>query len=111
MKRKLLLKEVLAMKTDILEELSKVQHTNIAEREPLLKIRSKRKFESAFDLANTALELLCNELNPDLTCLNELMYTTGKVLQEKCGINIKRRSKGSRGINKSKWQLKLEKEI
>ena len=103
--------EALAMKTDILEELSKVQHTNIAERAPLLKIRSKRKFKSAFDLANTALELLCNELNPDLTCLNELMYTTGKVLQEKCGITIKRRSKGSRGINKSKWQLKLEKEI
>ena len=37
--------EVLAMKTDILQELSKVQHTNIAEREPLLKIRSKRKFK------------------------------------------------------------------
>ena len=103
--------EVLAMKTDILEELSKVQHTNMAEREPLLKIRSKYKFKGSFDLANTALELLCNELNPDLTCLNELIYTTGKDLQEKCGITIKRRSKGSRGINKSKWQLKLEKEI
>ena len=58
-----------------------------------------------------ALELLCNELNPDLTCLNELMYATGKVLQKKCGITIKRRSKGSRGINKSKWQLKREQEI
>ena len=54
---------------------------------------------------------MCNELYPDLTCLNELMYTTGKVRQEKCGITIKRRGKGSRGINKSKWQLKLEKEI
>ena len=69
------------------------------------------KFKSAFDLANTALELLCTELNPDLTCLNELMYTKGEVLQETCSITIKRRSKGSRGINKSKWQLKLEKEI
>ena len=92
----------LAMKTDILEKLSKVQHTNLAEREPLLKIRSKRKCKSAFDIANTALELLCNELNPDLTCLNELMYKTGKVLQEKYGITIKRRSKDSRSINKSK---------
>ena len=38
--------EVIAMKIDILEELSKVQHTNIADREPLLKIRRKRKFKS-----------------------------------------------------------------
>ena len=37
--------EVLAMKTDILEELSKVQHINLAEREPLLKIKSKQKFK------------------------------------------------------------------
>ena len=39
------------------------------------------------------------------------MYTRGKGLQEKCGITIKRGSKGSHGINKSEWQLKLEKEI
>ena len=70
------------MKTDILEELSKVRYTNLADREPLLKIRSKHNFKSAFNVANLALELICNKLNPDLTCLNELLYTTGKVLQD-----------------------------
>ena len=45
------------MKTDIVEELSVVEHTEMY------------------------------EVNPDLTELNEIIYATSTVLQSKCGIN------------------------
>jgi len=44
-----------------------------------------------FDVANKALQIICNELNPDLTYLNELLYSAGKVLQEKCGMKLQKK--------------------
>ena len=44
-----------------------------------------------FDVAIKALKIICNELNPDLTYLNELLYSAGKVLQEKCGMKLQKK--------------------
>ena len=57
------------------------------------------------------LKIICNELNPDLSCLNELMYSAGKVLQEKCGLKLQKKRRKARDTNKPKWKLKIEKEI
>jgi len=103
--------EILSMKIDILEEYSTVQHTELRDRQVLLKIRNSRKYRPMFDVANKALQIICNELNPDLTCLNELLYSAGKVLQEKCGMKLQKKRRNTRGTNKPKWQLKIEKEI
>ena len=64
-----------------------------------------------FDVKNKALQIICSKLNPDLTCLNELLYSTGKVLQEKCGVKFQKKKRNICGTNKPKWQLKIEKEI
>ena len=103
--------EISSMKIDILEEFSKVQQTELRDRQVLLKIRNSRKYRAMFDVANKALQIICNELNPDLTCLNELLYSAGKVLQEKCGMKLQKKRRNTRGTNKPKWQLKIEKEI
>lgn len=105
--------EMNSMKTDILEELSIVMHTDITEREPLLKIRQIHKFKKLFNLGNIALREICTERDPDLTELNQLIYATSRVLQEKSGIKNKRkRNKGKRqGPSKPKWQKQIDKEI
>ena len=99
------------MKTDILEEYSTVQHTESRDRQVLLKIRNSRKYRAMFDASNKALQLICNELNPDLTRLSELLHSAGKVLQEKCDIKLQKKKRNTRGMTKQKWQLKIEKEI
>ena len=105
--------EINSMKTDILEELSIVMHTDISEREPLLKIRQIHKSKKIFNLGNIALREICIERDPDLTNLNQLIYATSKVLQEKSGVKSKRkRNKGKRqGPSKPKWQKQIDKEI
>ena len=107
------MEEIYYMKRDILEELSIVMHTDIAEREPLLKIRQIHKFKKLFNLGNIALREICTERDPDLTELNQLIYATSKVLQEKSGIKNKRkRNKRKRqGLSKPKWQKQIDKEI
>ena len=87
-----------------------MQHTELRDRQVLLKIRNSRKYRALFDAANTAVQI-CNELNPDVTCLNELLYSPGKVLQEKCGMKLQKQKRNTRVTNKRKWQLKIEKEI
>ena len=102
--------ELLAMKTDIIEELSVIKHTEMNQRETLLKIRHPYKYKTMLEIGNKALEQLCHDMTSDLTELNELIYATGKVLQTKCGIKSRKR-KTKRKSNKAKWQVKIEKEI
>ena len=85
--------EILCMKIDSLKEYSAVQHTELRDRQVLLKIRKSRKYRAIFDVSNKALQIICNELNPDLTCSNELLYSAGKVLQEKCGMKLQKKKK------------------
>ena len=51
--------EVVEMRTDILEELSLIQHAIINEREPLLKIRHTNKYRNIIEDGNEALKQLC----------------------------------------------------
>ena len=85
--------EILSKKIDIREEYSKVQNTELRDRQVLLKIRNSRKYRAMLDVANKAPQIICNELNPDLTCFNELLYSAGKVLQEKCGMKLQKEEK------------------
>ena len=85
--------ELIEMRTDILEELSIVQHTIINDREPLLKIRHTHKYRSLIVVGSVALKHICNEIDPNLTELNELICATGKVLQKRCGVKPKRKKK------------------
>ena len=103
--------EVAEMRSDILEELSIVQHTSINDRESLLKVRRISKYRTIIDVGNEALKQLCNEMDPNLTKLNELIYATGKVLQKRCGVKHKRKQNSVRKPNKPKWQVKIDKEI
>ena len=73
-------KGILLVKNDILKKLSEVQDSEIRDRQALLKIRNSRKYRAMFNVVNRALQIICNKLNSDLTCLNELLYLTGKVL-------------------------------
>ena len=102
--------ELLAMNTEIVEELSIVKPTEMNERETLLKIRYPHKYKTILNIGNKALEQLCLDMNPDLTELNELIYATGRVLQAKCGIKS-RKKKTKRMPSKEKWQVKIEKEV
>jgi len=48
--------ELLSMKTNIVEELSVVKHTEMSERETLLKIRHTHKYKNILNIGNKALE-------------------------------------------------------
>ena len=54
---------------------------------------------------------ICTERDPDLTELNQLIYATSKVLQEKSGIKNKRNKGKRQGPSKPKWQKQIDKEI
>ena len=103
--------ELLDMKNVIADEMSIVKHTPMIDREPLLKLRHTHKCKKIFEIANTAVHEICNETDPDLTGLNELMYAAGKVIQEKCGLSIKRKKNTTKTNRKPKWQVKIDKEI
>ena len=94
-----------------LSYISVVEHTEMYEREPLLKIRHVHKCKNILKHGNAALEIICEEVNPDLTELNEIIYATSKVLQSKCGIKSKKKSNKKKKTNKPKWQVKIDKEI
>ena len=103
--------EMAEMRIDILEELSIVQHTSINDRGSLLKVRRTSKYRTIIDVGNEALKQLCNEMDPNLTELNELIYATGNVIQKRCGVKHKRKQNSVRKPNKPKWQVKIDKEI
>ncbi|XP_065067405.1 uncharacterized protein LOC135692976 [Rhopilema esculentum] len=103
--------KVVKMRTDILEELSLIQHAIINEREPLLKIRHTNKYRNIIEVGNEALKQLCEETDPNLTELNELVYATGKVIQKRCGVKPKRKKRIVCKPSKPKWQVKIDKEI
>ena len=103
--------EVAEMRTDILEELSIVQHTSSSDRESLLKVHRTSKYRTIIDVGNEALKQLCNKMDTNLTELNELIYATGKVLQNRCGIKHKRKQNSVHKPNKPKWQVTIDKEI
>ena len=88
-----------------------VQHTSINDRESLLKVRHTNKYRIIIDVGNEALKQLCNEMDPNLTKLNELIYATGQVVQKRCGVKHKRKQNSVRKPNKPKWQVKIDKEI
>eukprot|EP00795_Rhopilema_esculentum_P006964 gene6964-12586_t len=110
-KGKLNQEEVVKMRTDILEELSLIQHAIINERESLLKIRHTNKYRNIIEVGNEALKQLCEETDPNLTELNELIYATGKVIQKRCGVKPKRKKRIVCKPSKPKWQVKIDKEI
>ena len=103
--------EVADVRTDILEELSIVQHTSVNDRESLLKVHHTNKYRTIIDIGNEALKQLCNEMDPNLTELNELICATGKVIHKRCGLKHKRKQNSIRKPNKPKWQEKLTEKL
>ena len=59
-----------------------------------------------FDVSNKLLQIICNELNPVLTFLNELLYSAGKVLQGKCGMKLQRKKEENTWHEKAKLAVK-----
>ena len=82
----------------------------MSKREPLMKIKQTVKLQILFVLGNETVKQICDEINPDLTELNNLIYATSKTLQYKCCIKPK-----STTIKKNilipKWKKKLVNEI
>ena len=103
--------EVAEMRTDILEEFSIVEDTSVNDRESLLKVHHTNKYRTIIDIGNEALKQLCNEMDPNLTELNELIYATGKVIHKRCGLKHKRKQNSIRKPNKPKWQEKLTEKL
>ena len=103
--------EVTEMRSNILKEVSIVQHTNSNDRESLLKVRHTNKYRTIIDVGNEALKQLCNEFDLNLTEMNESIYTSGKAIQKSCGAKHKRQQNSVREPNKLTWQVNIDKKI
>ena len=77
------------LKQEIIEELSVVKYTEMSKREPSMGIKQTLKLKTLFVSGNEAVKQICDEINPDLTELNNLIYATSKNLQYKCRIKPK----------------------
>ena len=79
------------VKTDILEELFKIQNMNIEEREQLLKLEINKKNKLNLRSDNIALDQIIKDIRLiDITTLNELTCSTAKEIMEICGMKKKK---------------------
>ena len=92
----------------ILNELSKVQHTNMTDREPLRKIRINKKVKMNTRLVNAALEIITEQEDFEATHLNELIYAASKVITEQ---SEEKKVTKPRKRRKPKWKERIDAEI
>ena len=79
------------VKTDILEELFKIQNMNKEEREQLLKLEINKKNKLNLRSDNIALDQIIKDIRlTDITTLNELTCSTAKEIMEICGMKKKK---------------------
>ena len=81
------------VKTDILEELFKIQNMNIEEREQLLKLEINKKNKLNLRSDNIALDQIIKDIRLiDITTLNELTCSTAKEIMQICGMKKKKKN-------------------
>ena len=56
----------------------------MSKRELSMEIKQSLKFKTVFVSGNEAVKQIFDEINPDLTELNNLIYATSKTLLYKC---------------------------
>ena len=81
------------------------------ERESLCKITLNKKAKKKIEQGNQALEAILQEIEPDLTRYNEIVYATAKVLSDICSDRSKNKRKKTNRRKKPLWKEKIEKEI
>ena len=104
--------EIESIKESILNELGVVQEMDIKDRESLNKVRINKKAKTLIEYGNMAFEAIIQELCPDLTTYNQLLYATGKVITNMCSERKKKKKKKNpHRQQKPKWKERIEKEI
>ena len=100
--------EVECLKEKILNELGITQQTEMKERESLCKITLNKKAKKKIEQGNQALEAILQEIEPDLTRYNEIVYATAKVLSDICSDRSKNKRKKTNRRKKPLWKEKID---
>ena len=87
--------EIENIKRRILNELGVgvVQETKMKDREPLNKMNIDKKAKALAKLGNLAMGSITQDVCPDLTKYNEVLYATAKVMTELCSGSTKTKKK------------------
>ncbi|XP_042889217.1 uncharacterized protein LOC122264411 [Penaeus japonicus] len=95
---------------NIIREMSVVDLTEMTTRENLPKITLNSKANEMIKLYNVALKEVIKHIGKDLNTINNLFYSTAKVITSELGVKVKK--KRQYNTNKPpKWKVKLQKEI
>ena len=81
------------------------------DREPLNKITLHEKAKVQIELGNLAVGPIIQEICPDLTQCNEVLYATAKVMTDLCSNSMKSKKKKPHQRKKPMWKEKIEREI
>ena len=96
------------MRSDILREYTKIRNIEMKDRQSLVKVKSNKQALKQIKIANYAMKEILEELEPDLTELNQLIYATACVVNPKTNNNSKPKTNKCK---KPKWKEKIEREI
>lgn len=93
-----------------MEEFLKTQNIDIEERELLLKLETNKKKKLNIRIDNIALDQIIKDIKPkDITTLNELTYSTAKVIMKKHG--MKKKNKNGTSHKKQLGNVKFRKKL
>ena len=101
--------QICQMKEQILCELTKVKNTKMEDRESLRKVNNNKHSKEQVRLGNIATRKILEDLKPNLTQLNEIIYASAKVLENICIKDTKQRNRNHN--KKPGWKLRIEREI
>ena len=71
------------MKSDILRDYTKIRNIEMKDRQSLVKVKSNKQTLKQIKIANYAMKEVLEELGPDLTELDQLIYPTACVVNPK----------------------------
>jgi hypothetical protein len=101
--------EIYIAKDAIIRELSKIKYSDMQDRDNLPKIQSSHKNKKLIRVHDAALKLLLNEIDNDITNINQAIYATAFAAYKGIGTNIKKRKPIKH--KEPAWKVKIQKEI
>ena len=104
------MEKILKAKNNIIEEHSITKYTHMCNREQLPKIQINKRTQECVAIYNSALALILQETDKDITTLNNLIYATALAATNSMGVSI---SKINRTNPRSipKWKARMNKEV
>ena len=98
------------VKSEIIRVYAKVKYIEMKDRQSLVKVRNTKQALKQMMIANHAMKEILEELEPDLTESNQLVYATAYVVSYQTN-NYKNKKPGPNKCKKPKWREKIEREI